>query len=356
MLLGYGYLVGLLLLTAASSLIGFFRLSEGIEAVLEDNFTSIQATMTMLDALERLDSALLTALAEPTAFDDSEDDRFLEALAQAEANVTEESEPAILARIREEFGGYRSARRHLLEDPPERPRSGYEREVFPRFARTKRAVGDLLEVNQTAMFEADRESRRSALRNGTWIGLLVAIALVSMILLARALQDDLLRRLENLSTDLATFGRGESQLRLVPEGHDELAAIATHVNQILDRHEGREARVLGRLGQEKRLVLALLELAGPDAVLLDRRGRRLTGAASVPAALEELLREAIASAPPADDSGWTTTRLADATWELRGVLGRAAEPIAWVARPARPSGRAPATPVRRSRRPKTAGD
>lgn len=347
LLLGYGYLVGLLLLVAGGSLLGFFRLSEGIESLLEDNFATIRAAMTMTDSIERQDSALLAVLAAgrdgAELGEPDEHRRFLEAFELAEANVTEASEPAILARIRDRYDAYRRAREELLERRPERPLVAYDREVFPLFGAVKEEIGRLLDANQTAMFEADRDARRAALRNGTWLALLVTIALISLIFLSRALQNDLIRRLENLRSDLASFSRGDPQQRLVPGGRDELSSISDHVNEILDRHQRQEAGIRGRLAQERRLVIALLELAGERAILFDRRGRRLAGEETVPAGLGDRLREL---AEEETEEPEDASRLDDETWDppsweafpvgARDRDARHREPIAWIARPVDP--------------------
>ena len=63
-LVGYGYLVGLLVLGAASAAIGFQQLGAAIDRVLAENIDSVRASIAMLESLERQDSATLRLLIE----------------------------------------------------------------------------------------------------------------------------------------------------------------------------------------------------------------------------------------------------------------------------------------------------
>lgn len=190
LLLGYGYLVGLLLLATGSAMLGFFHLSESVDVILEENFNSITAAMRMLEALERQDSATLAALLEgrgEVPEMEAHEEAFLAALEAAEGNVTEEAERPLLERLRRDFMAYREARDRLLAAQPASPLRAYNTRVFPVFSTAKSQVFELLDLNHQAMVEADREARQAALQNGAWLGFLVAVALISLVFLSRAL-------------------------------------------------------------------------------------------------------------------------------------------------------------------------
>lgn len=279
-LLGYGYLVALLLMATASALLGFLHLSAGIDAVLEKNFASVRASMEMIESLERQDSATLAALVEGRPARESLEEfdaDFVDALTSAQSNLTEDEEPAILKDLRGDFDRYRVERDRLLSSRPEHPLAAYDSDVFPPFSRVKSDVVRLLEVNQQAMFRAGREARQSAVLNGTWLGFVVAIALVSLVVLSRALQRDFLSRLEELSGGMAAVASGETRRRLREEGHDELSTIARNVNALLDLHEAAAARHQGRLANERQLVLGLVAALGEGAALYSVSGRLVAG-------------------------------------------------------------------------------
>lgn len=280
LLLGYGYLVALLLLAVGGAMLGFLNLSDGIDLVLEENLKSIEASMRMSEALERQDSATLAALIEgQTELEEMEgfEKDFQEGLAIAEGNVTEEAEKPVVVSIGQHFAEYREARDELLIEQPAQPLAEYNRRVFPLFAAVKGDVLQLLAINQDAMVEADRAARATAVRNGAWLGFLATVALVSLVLLSRALQRRVLSRLAELKEGMAAITYGDPTRRVREEGDDELAAIARHFNRLLDQRQELESRLEGRLAQERRLVLGLMAHLGPGAALHDLSGERLAG-------------------------------------------------------------------------------
>jgi HAMP domain-containing protein len=281
LLLGYGYLVALLLLAAGSAMLGFLHLSESVDVVLEENYTTIRAAMRMLEALERQDSATLAALLEGGAAADELagfEQTFLDALADAESNVTEAGEEPVLAALRGDFERYRTSRMKLIEERPAAPLRAYNDRVFPAFVAVKRNVLELLDVNQRAMIDADREAKRAAVQNGAWLGALVAVALLSLVVLSRALQRRLLARLEVLLGGMAGIGSGDFRRRLRLEGNDELAQIGEEYNRLLEQLQSREARYQGRLAEERRSVLGLVERLGEGSALYSLSGQLLAQA------------------------------------------------------------------------------
>lgn len=280
LLLGYGYLVALLLVSTGSAMLGFLHLSETVDVILEENVGSIRSAMEMVEALERQDSMTLAGLIEgrvelPEM--ERHEESFLAALTAAEGNVTEGPEVSVLARVRGDYETYREARDELLAAQPERPLRAYNSRVFPAFSRVKADVLELLDVNHRAMIEADQETRESAVRNGSWLGMLVAVALVSLVLLSRALQRHVLVPLARLRDGMSDIAGGDLGRRLNDREGGELGTIAGHFNTLLDRLQRIEARLQGRMRHERQVVLALAGRLGEEVGVYDLAGRRLVG-------------------------------------------------------------------------------
>lgn len=341
LLLGYGYLIALLLLAAGSAIFGFLHLSESVDVVLEENLFSINASMRMLESLERQDSATLASL---LGGEDHGDELaeleavFRGALDEAEANITEEPEPAILAAIRSDFATYLEHRDALLGERPAQPLHAYNERVFPAFQEVKRGVLELLEINQGAVIEADRSAKAAAVRSSAWLGFLVAVALLSLVFLSRALQRHLLTRLQELRRDTAALvGRREQRLSVT--GSDELAQVAHHVNELLDQFQASEAAHRGRLAQERRALLGLVGTLGRGAAVYDPSGRLLAAAAAAgdepPAEIHRWIGKEHAERPAGGD-GPQSARVDTAAGPYRVEPLRTAEgrPVGWLARPA----------------------
>lgn len=280
LLLGYGYLVVLILAVAGTSAFAFLHLSSGIDLVLDENFRTIRASMEMIESLERQDSETLAALLEGEA-DRSALDRlegsFDAALRVAKRNVTEPEEPVVLERIEQDLAAFLAARNALIEERPAAPLAAYNRRVFPLFSRIKGEIFDLLEINQRAMIRAEREARETALQAGAVLGVLVAIGLVSFVILARAMQRTILGRIDELKRGIEAIATRDPRRRLREEGSDELMIVARRMNELLDRHQRVESRLEGQVRQERQLVLGLVERLGPQTAVYGLAGNRMAG-------------------------------------------------------------------------------
>jgi HAMP domain-containing protein len=337
LLLAFGYLVGLLLLCSISAMFGFLHLSSGIDVVLTENFRTIQASMKMIDTLERMDSATLASLIEGAGQDDEMDQltrAFLAALGEAEGNVTEEAEPPTLRAIRESFESYRVAEADLVRRRLDRPLADYNEKVFPKFAVVKEEVLGLLEINQQAMIRAEREARRTAIHNGAWLGVLVTVALLSFVFLSRALQSQVLARLADLRRGTWEIASGHMTRRLYCQGDDELAAIAGEINQLLDEHDRLRGKMDGRLARERRLILALVDLLGDRAAIFDLSGELLTGSLGADSAEMQVttwIRQRVADkADEEQGSATVTSTIGGITIDL--LQARPDSPVGWLAR------------------------
>ena len=215
-LLGYWYLALLVVVGAAAAALGFHALGSSIGTVLKENFESVQASMQMLDALERQDSAVLALLLGDSAYraqlQQSELD-FRTALRRAGSNVTIEAEQPILEDIETRYDEYTAARDSLLETRHERPLAAYEATTFPLFDTLKVQVYSLLDVNHQAMVQADRRAQRSARQRAMGYGLLVAVALLSLVVLSEALGRHVLSRLSELRSVAQAIAEGDRSRR-----------------------------------------------------------------------------------------------------------------------------------------------
>lgn len=356
-LLGYGYLVALLLVAAGSAMLGFFQLSERIESVLERNSRTLRATTELIDTIERQDSATLSALLAGEGVADQElsalDNRFLEALDQVAEKLPspsqrmplEKAEPRALAGIRSDFESYREQRDGLLEGlatdlatPRDQALAAYQSDVYPRFAALKQDLIELLDRQHRVLLAGDEEARLAALRNGAWLGLLVSLALISLMVLSRVLQRDLLSRIEDLRRGLRAATAGDEQRRLRPSGQDELAKIAEDVNLLLDRVQDVEGRSRSRVALQRRLVVGLVEAYGEGAVLYDVNGRVLAGSRglALPASRHDSVAAWILGRAGSEPSEGTaakhTVDAGDCSWSVSPVSS-GGQTVGWISQP-----------------------
>jgi HAMP domain-containing protein len=270
LLLGYGYVVGLLLLTAGMAALGLQRFGGGLERVLSENVTSVRAAMAMLDALERQSSATFGALlgdATATRLLATADADFDAALDEAARHAFMSGEDALVASIGQGARELRAARAGLIRAAPDAKLAAYERDVSKRVDAVKAGVNQLLARNVDAMHDADRRARDEARGFAVGLGALVVVALLSLGFLSRALQSSVLARLSELKELGDAIAAGDRARRFRERRDDELGQLARHLNVALDRQEALQGQMEGRFNHQNLLLLGLLARVGEAAVV-----------------------------------------------------------------------------------------
>ena len=275
LLLAYGYLVTLTLIGAAGAALGFFSLGNSIGTVLEENFESVRASMDMMGALERQDSAVLTALLKKEGAQqevESSEVLFLEALERAGRNVTEEQERPMLESIGKRYEEYREARDGLLAAGVEHPLARYESDCFPYFESVQTSVLQLLELNHQAMKRTDQETQAAAARRALFYAALTALALLSLGWLSRWQRRQVISRLEELRLVAEAVGRGDLRRRAAEQQTDELGSVARELNRLLDSHEELRGTLKARQARSREMLVGLLEAQPSPAVVVGLGG------------------------------------------------------------------------------------
>ncbi len=340
---GYGYLVALLVISVATAALSFQQLGRSIGRVMEENFRSVAASMQMLQAIERQDSAVLGLLLGDDASQDhllNSETLFLEALDRAANNITIDAERSAIDSIRVGFERYRMSRDRLLEEHHEHPLQDYKQDTFLLFEAVKERVVDLLDLNHRAMIDADRAAQRSAAHRAVLLGFMVTLAVVSLGFLSRGLNRDLLSRLAYLQAFAVAITQGERKQRAPIVQQDELGALAHALNSVLDRQEELEGRARARRVTHRQLLLGLLHAYPQGALVVTLSGDLVAGT------LDEKEATRVMEAVRALDASTVERRQAAPLFPDDPESGFTAEPL-WVD-DVRPVGwlvrRAPADP------------
>jgi hypothetical protein len=270
LLLGYGYLIALLLLSVGTAAFNSQRVSRNIQSVVNDNLVSLSAAVEMLEQMERQDSATLVGMLqrdEPTAMDEAEED-FDVAVKRAVEHATSEDEKVMLEHLLEDYEAYRKAREALLSSLPEQPYAAYKETVFPAFDRLKRAAKDYLDNKKTSLGVASTDASQSAIEAAVLLGVLVTVALLSLGPLSRSLQRDVLGRLSEVGHVTEAIAGGDRRRRVRDFYQDELGQVARQLNAALDRQQELESQMQGRLLEQRRVLVGLLKQWPMPAALI----------------------------------------------------------------------------------------
>lgn len=243
-------------------------LARGSEAILEDNYRSVLAAERMKESAERIDSAVLFAVAnhdrEATAQIAANLPRFEDELRAQEGNVTEAGERDATTKLRAAWTAYRAT----LDAMTGAGRDGhYFRTVLPAFLAVKGAADEILALNQDAMISKSDRAQRVAAQGTRWLVGISIAGLVLGLLASSVMTTRLLRPLNVLGQTARRLGEGDVAVRARVDGKDEIAALARELNTMAEHIQRYRQSSLGELLEAQLAAQATIDSL-PDPVLV----------------------------------------------------------------------------------------
>jgi NtrC-family two-component system sensor histidine kinase KinB len=319
-------------------------LGRSSQRILTENYRSVLAAERMKEAVERIDSAAMFAVAgQPDAGAEqnaSSRRRFEDELAVEEANITESGERDAGARLRGAWARYQRALVVFDAASPERRKDFYFRELLPQFLEVKNAADVILDMNQDAMLRKSGEAEHAAARWNRIVIVVGASGCLLALLASAWWMSRLLRPLSVLSSATRRIGQGDLVARALVHGKDEVALLAKDFNQMAERLEKYRRSSLGELLQAQQNLQAAIDSI-PDPVLVVALDEQLL---QVNRAAEEMLGIHLEEG----GANWT----AALEPELRGVIERVRAHVLSGKGPFAPKGPEDAVRVERSGGPK----
>lgn len=163
---GFLIMAIMLLVAGAWSIYELSNIGISVQRILDDNYKSINAAKSMIEALEREDSAILLLLLgkqeEGRAIMRSADDSFRKAYETARNNVTIPGEQEYVDAVSRAYDDYKALwSKPIVETAREGNLSWYFREVHSSFLMAKLSVQNLMSLNDQMMYRtaSDMESR-----------------------------------------------------------------------------------------------------------------------------------------------------------------------------------------------------
>jgi signal transduction histidine kinase len=266
-------LLAVLLVLGGYAIVLLSRLGGSIDVILRENYRSVIACEDMKEALERMDSGALFALAghpeEGIALAATQGPRFEQALAVELGNITLPGEGERAERIREAYGLYRTTLDQVLDTgrPLDGRRQVYFEQLFPRFQEIKAVADEILRMNQEAMVAADGHARSLAGEARRRMILLLVLGTALAAGFVAYLSRAILGPLKRLTASAREIERGNLDVVVRAESRDELGRLAIAFNEMTGRlRELRRSDRARLLRAQHASQLAIDSLA--DAVVL----------------------------------------------------------------------------------------
>jgi two-component system, NtrC family, sensor histidine kinase KinB len=236
--LGFVVLLAILIAVGVESISLLDRLGGAIDVILRENYKSVIACEQMKEALERMDSGALFALAgeEPQGRSLAVQYRppFEAALKTELGNITLPGEGERAARLRQLYDAYVPVLQQVLDPglPVGQRRALYFQRLYPTFQQIKQTADEILQMNERNMVQANDRARRVAAdaSRSMAIALLLgtAFAGLAVFLLSRAI----LGPLERMTEAAHEIEGGNLDLTVPVTSRDELGQLAAAFNSM----------------------------------------------------------------------------------------------------------------------------
>ncbi len=234
--LGFGGMLAILVIIGVQSVRYLSSLGASIDVILRENYRSVIACQQMKEALERMDSGLLFILLgempQGEALIAANTASFRAALQVELDNITLPGEAGKAAMVRDDFGRFESALAGVVDEalPAAVRRDGYFGRVLPLFERIKNGAGEILQMNQQNMSDANDRARHSAASaRKQMFALLLAGTILAAAFLALTGRW-ILRPIQRLTGSAEEIRHGNLELVVAAGSRDEIGRLSEAFN------------------------------------------------------------------------------------------------------------------------------
>ncbi len=274
MLLGFAVMIIIIAGVVGWSIYNFETLSNAINDIMVENYRSIKASDSMVESIERQDSALLLLL-RSTEDQGQEifrrnEKEFYTWLARAEDNITIEGEGAILEKINEKYFRFVSKFDQFYNADEEQRWQIYNQELLPLFNEIKSDIRELRELNRQAMVEAQRDANSRANQAIIYTIGLALLVIVFSLIFAFYLTKQILRPIKELEKGIKKVADRNFQQQIEVASEDEIGVLADEFNEMISKLQEYEKFNVKKLVMEKEKSEAVVNNLSSPLIVTDQ--------------------------------------------------------------------------------------
>ena len=273
-LLGFAVMILILAGVVGWSIYNFESLSNAINDILVENYRSIKASDSMVESIERQDSALLLLLR--TSEEQGQEifrrneKEFYTWLARAEDNITIKGEGAILEKINEKYFGFVSNFDQFYNAEEDQRWEIYNQQLLPRFNEIKNDIRELREINRQAMVEAQRSANSRANQAIIYTIGLALLVIVFSLIFAFYLTKQILRPIKELEKGIKKVADRNFQQQVEVASEDEIGVLADEFNEMIAKLQEYEKLNVKKLLMEKEKSEAVVNNLSSPLIVTDQ--------------------------------------------------------------------------------------
>jgi two-component system, NtrC family, sensor histidine kinase KinB len=249
----------------------FAKLGSRVDVILRENFRSVLAGQQMKETAERMDSALLFALAgeeeRGRALYAENQPLFHAGLRTELGNITLPGEAELAQKVKESHERYTARAETFWTTPdPAARREMYFSEMLPLFTEIKNTAQEIIRINQENMSQADREARKLAAESTRYMIFAIVAGIGGAIFFAARLQGSILRPIRALTAVSKELGEGKLDQVVPVSSQDELGQLADTFNKMATKLRAYR-QVMGDQILQARQMTEITFSAFPDPII-----------------------------------------------------------------------------------------
>jgi len=237
---GFLLIVAMLIVAGSFSIIEFSKISKSVEDLLDNNYRSIEASKNLLEALEREDSGVLLLLHgnwnEGRKVIEYGDSLFKKSLYIVENNITEKNEESYIDSIKRRYKKYKTIwEKPIVGTYKEENINWYYRETHTVFLEVKKAVKNLMDLNQESMYQESTKLKEKAKR-AIMPGIVAIIsAFIFLFLFNYFISHYFISPIEKLTEELENFPQNKENLETKIDSKDEMNRLKKAIENVINK-------------------------------------------------------------------------------------------------------------------------
>lgn len=275
-LLGYGVALTLLAVVLVVGILNLQQLGRASDAILSENYRSIQAAEHMINALERQDSGVLLYLLglrdEGASQFGAGQSEFLQWLGRAKDNITIAGESELVARVDSTFSSYVDAfadlRREVL-GAGQSAAAAYSGRVSSGFLAVRDAAEALRELNQRTMFSASARARGIGQRATLSLSVVGVLVIAFGLAFSLALANRVTQPIADITQATRRIAGGDYEVEVPVSTSDELGTLARDFTLMAAELRSYREMNVEQLRAEKRKSEAIIESIEDGLIVVD---------------------------------------------------------------------------------------
>lgn len=273
----YLFLVITTLIVGIVSTYNVYTLGQSVNGLMVDNYKSIGAANSMLEALENENGAILTYISinKDKGIEDFQNynNIFYNEFYIESNNITEKGEKELVDEIQKSYIRYLQEFSKFQELSSGKSSNSmiefYNTQIMTEFKNVRTSLGKLISLNEKSMFSS-KDIVTQAAQNSTYVILFLSIfAIVIGFVLSSYSLKRFLSPLYALRENMKAVKEGNLNLQTNIETRDEIGELSIEFNNMTQRLLQFEQSTLGRVIAEKNKSLAIVKSISDPLIVLD---------------------------------------------------------------------------------------